>query len=135
MGYIFFAPDNRTEANLNDVNLTLNSINVNLNELLDYINNVEPVPFALEVPKFPARKDSALNFLKPGSKEVLTRPVHVHDYLPPMLPPEITQPAEPPLVISSNGLAETKIYSDNLTNNATNATTELINTGKSVKNI
>lgn len=101
--------DNRTEANLNDVTLTLNSINVNLNELLDYINNVEPVPFALEVPKFPARKDSALNFLKPGSKEVLTRPVHVHDHLPPMLPPENTPPPETNLTgVAGNGVTDSK---------------------------
>uniref|UniRef100_A0A1B0G831 PHD-type domain-containing protein n=1 Tax=Glossina morsitans morsitans TaxID=37546 RepID=A0A1B0G831_GLOMM len=85
---------NRTEANLNDVALTLSSINVNLNELTDYINNVEPVPFVIEMPKFPRRKDSYLNFLKPGSKEVLTRPVHVHDHLPPMLPPDIREPPD-----------------------------------------
>ena len=108
------ASDNRTEANLNDVTLTLDSINVNLNELLDYINNVEPVPFALEVPKFPARKESALNFLKPGSKEVLTRRVHVHDHLPPMLPPEVTQPTEIPLnAFTSNGVGDTKSFSEN----------------------
>lgn len=95
--------DNRTEANLDDVTLTLNSINVNVSELLDYVNNVEPVPFVAEVPKFPARKNSYLNFLKPGSKEVLTRPVHVHDHLPPMLPPEITQPPDPVMPSTSNG--------------------------------
>ncbi|KAM7348762.1 TBP-associated factor 3 [Cochliomyia hominivorax] len=105
---------NRTEANLNDVTLTLSSINVNLNELLDYINNVEPVPFALEVPKFPARKDSALNFLKPGSKEVLTRPVHVYDHLPPMLPPEITQTPE---VITMPGGSNVTDSKENLTAN------------------
>lgn len=67
---------------------------MNLNELTDYINNVEPVPFVIEMPKFPRRKDSYLNFLKPGSKEVLTRPVHVHDHLPPMLPPDIREPPD-----------------------------------------
>ncbi|XP_065363175.1 uncharacterized protein Taf3 isoform X2 [Calliphora vicina] len=108
---------NRTDANLNDVTLTLSSINVNLNELLDYVNNVEPVPFALEVPKFPARKDSSLNFLKPGSKEVLTRPVHVFDHLPPMLPPEITQQPEPALASISNNLTDTKSFQDNLSTN------------------
>ncbi|XP_075158993.1 TBP-associated factor 3 [Haematobia irritans] len=100
---------NRTEANLDDVTLTLNSINVNVSELLDYVNNVEPVPFATEIPKFPAHKNSYLNFLKPGSKEVLTRPVHVHDHLPPMLPPEINQPTDPILPSTSNGLQSTDI--------------------------
>ncbi|XP_013107927.2 transcription initiation factor TFIID subunit 3 isoform X1 [Stomoxys calcitrans] len=100
---------NRTEANMDDVTLTLNSINVNVSELLDYVNNVEPVPFATEIPKFPARKNSYLNFLKPGSKEVLTRPVHVHDHLPPMLPPEISQPLDPILPSTSNGLSTSDI--------------------------
>ncbi|XP_037822011.1 uncharacterized protein LOC119610739 isoform X2 [Lucilia sericata] len=126
---------NRTEANLNDVTLTLSSINVNLNELLDYINNVEPVPFALDVPKFPARKDSALNFLKPGSKEVLTRPVHVHAHLPPMLPPEITQQPAEPLALagsssnsgSNSNLSDSKTFQDNLTASANNANGEATN--------
>ncbi|XP_046803581.1 uncharacterized protein LOC111674930 isoform X2 [Lucilia cuprina] len=126
---------NRTEANLNDVTLTLSSINVNLNELLDYINNVEPVPFALDVPKFPARKESALNFLKPGSKEVLTRPVHVHAHLPPMLPPEITQQPAETLTLagsssnsgSNSNLNDSKTFQDNLTTSTNNTNGEATN--------
>lgn len=119
--FFFLILDNRTEANLDDVTLTLNSINVNVSELLDYINNVEPVPFAMEMPKFPARKNSCLNFLKPGSKEVLTRPVHVHDHLPPMLPAEISQPSDtapqPSTSSNSNGgpsIVDIKPNPDNL---------------------
>ncbi|XP_050339808.1 transcription initiation factor TFIID subunit 3 isoform X2 [Bactrocera neohumeralis] len=77
---------NRTEACLDDIHITLGNLNINISELLDYTNNVEPVPLAVELPKFPAHKNTNLNFLKPGSKEVLTRPVHIHEYLPPMLP-------------------------------------------------
>lgn len=106
--------DNRTEPNLDDVTLTLDSINVNLSELLDFINNVEPVPFAIDVPKFPARKTSYLNFLKPGSKEVLTRPVHIHDHFPPMLPPEIDASPAPADAMISNGHMDIKPNTDNL---------------------
>lgn len=116
------------------MNLTLRSINVNLNELLDYINNVEPVPFALEVPKFPARKDSSLNFLKPGSKEVLTRPVHVHDHLPPMLPPDIIQSFEQPVSCSSNNLTDIKAFQDNLAGNSNNTNGEQNNGGFTLQN-
>nr|XP_014092755.1 transcription initiation factor TFIID subunit 3 isoform X15 [Bactrocera oleae] len=77
---------NRTEASLDDIYITLSNLNINISELLDYTNNVEPVPLAVELPKFPAHKNTNLNFLKPGSKEVLIRPVHIYEYLPPMLP-------------------------------------------------
>lgn len=77
---------NRTEANLNDVVLTLGSLSINVNELLEYIFNVQPVSFVIEVPVFPIYKDSNFNFLKPGSKEVLIRPVHIYEHLPPILP-------------------------------------------------
>ncbi|XP_053968137.1 transcription initiation factor TFIID subunit 3-like isoform X2 [Anastrepha ludens] len=77
---------NRTEANFSDIYLALNNLNINVHELLDYVNCVQPVSLAVEIPKFPAHKNTNLNFLKPGSTEVLTRPVHIYEYLPPMLP-------------------------------------------------
>lgn len=58
-----------------------------MNEIVEYVSYVDPVAPA-EVPKFPIPKESHLNFLKPGSKEVLTRPVHIHEHLPPLNPPE-----------------------------------------------
>lgn len=42
----------------------------------------DPIPL---IPA-PATKGTDLNFLKPGSREVLHRPVYVHEYLPPMFP-------------------------------------------------
>ncbi|XP_023159186.1 transcription initiation factor TFIID subunit 3 isoform X3 [Ceratitis capitata] len=76
---------NRTEANMDDTFITLRNLDININELLDYMYNVEPVQLAIDLPKFPAHKNTNLNFLKPGSKEVLIRPVHIYEYLPPML--------------------------------------------------
>lgn len=83
---IFLFKDNRTEATLDDIYITLSNLDININELLDYTYNVEPVPLTVEIPKFPAHKNTNLNFLKPGSKEVLIRPVHIFEYLPPILP-------------------------------------------------
>ncbi|XP_055917402.1 mediator of RNA polymerase II transcription subunit 1 [Eupeodes corollae] len=76
---------NRTEANLDDVALSLQSLNISVGDLLEYINHVQPVSCNIEIPHLPAAKSSNLNFLKPGSKEVLTRPVHIYEHLPPIL--------------------------------------------------
>lgn len=70
---------------MDDTFITLRNLDININELLDYMYNVEPVQLAIDLPKFPAHKNTNLNFLKPGSKEVLIRPVHIYEYLPPML--------------------------------------------------
>ncbi|XP_023246704.1 transcription initiation factor TFIID subunit 3 [Copidosoma floridanum] len=76
----------RCEANLDDLGLAFQDMNIDLQELAEYIKNVEPVPCALSVPKLPIHKENHLNFLKPGSREVVTRPVHVHEHLPAMYP-------------------------------------------------
>ncbi|KAH8403617.1 hypothetical protein KR222_009720, partial [Zaprionus bogoriensis] len=77
---------NRAEPNLKDVFMSLRNLTIDVYELLDYIGNVEPVPFIREVPGYPQKRDSNMNFLKPGSLETLTRPIHIYDYLPPILP-------------------------------------------------
>lgn len=86
--YVFVFTDGRTEPNLDDVALAFNELNINLADLEEYISNVDAVPCIINVPKFPLPKESNLNFLKPGSKEVVTRPVHVHEHLPPIYPHE-----------------------------------------------
>lgn len=81
---------NRVEPNLKDVLLSLKNVSINVLELLDYIGNVEPIPFVRDIPAYPVKRISNMNFLKPGSVETLTRPVHIFEYLPPMLPTEST---------------------------------------------
>jgi transcription initiation factor TFIID subunit 3 len=61
---------------------------INMNEIIEYISYVDPIITNLEIPKYPVAKESHFNFLKPGSKEVLTRPVHIHEHLPPINPQE-----------------------------------------------
>lgn len=86
--FCFCLTDGRTEPNLDDVALAFNDLNINVADLEEYITNVDPVPCIINVPKFPISKESNLNFLKPGSKEVVTRPVHIHEHLPPIQPHE-----------------------------------------------
>ncbi|XP_015440338.1 PREDICTED: transcription initiation factor TFIID subunit 3 isoform X2 [Dufourea novaeangliae] len=76
----------RTEANLDDMGLAFQHMNIDVQELAEYIKNVDSVPYPIAVPKFPIRRENHLNFLKPGSREVVTRPVHVHEHLPAMYP-------------------------------------------------
>ncbi|GAB0098591.1 hypothetical protein DMENIID0001_143440 [Sergentomyia squamirostris] len=75
----------RTEPNLDDLSEAFNDWKINYADVLEYIKNVSPEECAVKVPQYPAKKESHLNFLKPGSKEVLTRPVHIPEYMPPML--------------------------------------------------
>lgn len=85
---ITFLEDNRTEPNLDDLGLTFRDLGIDMSEILEYVSYVDPIVPAVDVPKFPIPKESHFNFLKPGSKEVLTRPVHIHEHLPPLNPPE-----------------------------------------------
>ncbi|KPJ10715.1 Transcription initiation factor TFIID subunit 3 [Papilio machaon] len=77
---------NRTEPNLHDLGLVFRDLHVHLPELAEYTRCVPPVPPPVKAEKFPKPKESNLNFLKPGSHEVVTRPMHVHEHLPPMYP-------------------------------------------------
>lgn len=76
---------NRTEPNLHDLALVFRDLHIQLPELADYVHSVPPVPPPISE-KFPKPKETNLNFLKPGSHEVVTRPMHVHEHLPPMYP-------------------------------------------------
>ncbi|XP_030379816.1 transcription initiation factor TFIID subunit 3 [Scaptodrosophila lebanonensis] len=97
---------NRIEPNLKDTHLSLKSLNINIPDLLDYIGNVEPVQFAQEIPQFPVKRNSNMNFLKPGSSETLTRPVHIYEHLPPMLPTEPTSSGHSSAGCSGNQLEQ-----------------------------
>lgn len=68
--------------------LAFRDLGIDMGEIVEYVTYVDPVTCAVEAPKFPIPKDSHFNFLKPGSKEVLTRPVHIHEHLPPLNPPD-----------------------------------------------
>lgn len=87
----------RTLVNEDDVALGLRDMNIAIPELEEYVQNFEPIVIPREVPYIPVPRKTDLNFLRPGSAEVLTRPVHVHEYMPPMIfeqPPEEESEAE-----------------------------------------
>nr|CAD7450061.1 unnamed protein product [Timema bartmani] len=75
-----------TIPNLDELGLAFQDLGINIQDLEEYIKNVESVPCVFDIPKYPIPRESHLNFLKPGSREVVTRPVHVHEHLPPMHP-------------------------------------------------
>ncbi|KAM0724336.1 Transcription initiation factor TFIID subunit 3 [Formica fusca] len=76
----------RTEPNLDDLGLTFQHMNIDIQELAEYVKNVDSVPCPIQIPKYPVRRENHLNFLKPGSREVVTRSVHIHEHLPAMYP-------------------------------------------------
>lgn len=75
-----------TEPNLDHLGLAFREMGINIAELDEYVTYVNFCPPAQPAPKFPIAKENNLNFLKPGSQEVVTRPVHIHEHMPPMFP-------------------------------------------------
>ncbi|KAJ8984227.1 hypothetical protein NQ317_007459 [Molorchus minor] len=76
----------QTDVNLDHLGLAFHEMGIDLTELEEYITYVNFAPGPNPTPKYPIAKENHLNFLKPGSKEVVTRPVHIHEHLPPMNP-------------------------------------------------
>lgn len=104
--------DNRTDPNINDVALVYKDMSINISDLEEYIRNVDSVSCTVDVPQYPIPKDSHLNFLKPGSKEVVTRPVHIHEHLPPVNP--IKEEDEEPELIQHSQQQSKENNSDEL---------------------
>lgn len=76
----------RTVPNLDDVGLAFQEMGISLTELEEYITYVDPMPFALDVPRFPVPKQTMLHFPCPNSKELQNREEHIHEHLPPQHP-------------------------------------------------
>ena len=78
---------NRTQSNVLDLQRLLEDMNISLEELGEYVAKVDDRALITEqIPSFPAPSKTDLNFLKPGSQEVLHRKNHIEQYLPPMYP-------------------------------------------------
>lgn len=82
---ILFLADT-TEPDINDVNMAFRDKDVSIPDLVKYLKQSGPVEFPHLVPKFPIPTNSNLNIMKPGSREIVTRPVCVHEHLPTMYP-------------------------------------------------
>lgn len=73
----------RTSALLQDAQPVLAS---GIFQLHQFISTVETPNFSgLIPPALPVPRASNFNFLRPGSQEIVTRPIHIHEHLPPML--------------------------------------------------
>lgn len=77
---------NHTFPALEEIHLAFVDMGINVEDLKEYIDYVTPITIKQKIPQYPLEKKSNLNFLKPGSREVVTRPVHIHEHLPAMYP-------------------------------------------------
>lgn len=59
---------------------------VSIPDLIKYLKQVGSVEFPHLIPKFPIPTKSNLNIMKPGSREIVTRPIYIHEHLPTMFP-------------------------------------------------
>ncbi|RZF33682.1 hypothetical protein LSTR_LSTR007060 [Laodelphax striatellus] len=75
-----------TQPTLHDLGLAFKDMGITTVDLSEYVEYVATIPSQREVPKYPVERESHLNLLKPGSQEVVTRPVHIHEHLPAMHP-------------------------------------------------
>lgn len=74
------------EPDIDDVKMAFRDKDVVISDLVKYLKQVGSVEFPHKVPKFPIPTKSNLNIMKPGSREIVTRPVYVHEHLPTMYP-------------------------------------------------
>jgi len=65
-----------------DVEMAFRQKSVSLNELRKYIKSTGPVQFPHTLSVINIRGNDVLNALKPGSREIVTRPIHIHEHLP-----------------------------------------------------
>lgn len=59
---------------------------VSIPDLIKYLKQVGSIEFPHLIPKFPIPTKSNLNIMKPGSREIVTRPIYMHEHLPTMFP-------------------------------------------------
>lgn len=67
---------------IEDVEKALRQKSVSLAELRQYIKSTGPVKFPHSLPELNIPGKNDLNSLKPGSREIVTRPFHIHEHLP-----------------------------------------------------
>ena len=78
---------NRAQPDLNDLQKTFDFMGIKIDDLSEYIEQFDCKALITEtIPVFPQPSETRLNHMKPGSREVLHRPYHIYDYLPPMYP-------------------------------------------------
>lgn len=68
---------------IEDIEKAFRQKNISLTDLRRYLKNTGPVKFPHSVPPLnDVAGRTVLNAIKPGSREIVTRPIHVHEHLP-----------------------------------------------------
>jgi len=83
---LYFLLADTIEPDIDDVKMAFRDKDVAVPDLIRYLKEVGSIEFPHQVPKFPIPTKSNLNIMKPGSREIVTRPVYVHEHLPTMYP-------------------------------------------------
>lgn len=76
---------------IEDVEKAFRQKSVSLTELRRYVRSTGPVKFPHNLPLLNISGKNGLNILKPGSREVLTRPIHIHEHLPTLYTEQIEE--------------------------------------------
>lgn len=75
---------------LQDVEKAFRQKSISLADLRRYMKSTCPIKFPHNLPVLNIPGKNVLNTIKPGSREIVTRPIHIHEHLPTMY-------AEPPI--------------------------------------
>lgn len=65
-----------------DVEKAFRQKSISLTELRRYIKSTGPVKFPYSLPPLHVPGKNVFNVIKPGSREIVTRPIHIHEHLP-----------------------------------------------------
>jgi len=93
---------------IEDVEKAFRQKSVSLNELRRYVKSTGPVKFPHNLPKLNISGKNVLNTLKPGSREIVTRPIHIHEHLPTLYTEQIEEEQIPETEQSQNNIENTK---------------------------
>lgn len=69
---------------IGDVEKAFRQKSISLINLRGYIKNTGPVQFAHNLPMLNIPGNTLLNTIKPGTREIVTRSIHIHEHLPSM---------------------------------------------------
>lgn len=67
---------------IEDVEKAFRQKSISLTELRRYIKSTGPVKFPHNIPPLYVPGKNVFNVIKPGSREIVTRPIHIHEHLP-----------------------------------------------------
>jgi len=68
--------------NIEDVQKAFRQKSISLIDLCRYLKSNTPVKFPHSLPPLNIPGKDTLNAMKPGSREIVTRPIHIHEHLP-----------------------------------------------------